>query len=96
MNTATQTRPNAQILTDQIVAGDLLNSSKATIRNCAIALTEATSPDVRATLHGHLNAAVQHHQTVFEYMHAKGWYEPHNMAGQLQQDIQAAQTVLQL
>lgn len=96
MNTATPTRMNAQVLTDQVIAGDLLNGSKAMIKNYAIALTEAASPDARATLHGHLNACVQFHENVFTYMRTKGWYEPHNMPAQLQQDIQAAQTVLQL
>lgn len=60
------------------------------------ALMESTTPEVRETLKQYLNDAVATHEQIFTYMMDKGWYHPRDLAEQLNVDLTAAQTALNL
>lgn len=61
-----------------------------------MALTEASTPEVRDTLKQYLNDAVDTHEKIFKYMVAKGYYHPNNLAEQLNVDLTATQTALNI
>lgn len=83
-------------LTDQIIATDLLSSSKTGVKNIAVALTEASTPEVRNALKRQLNDAITAHENIFSYMSSKGWYNAKDMNAQLRMDIQNAKTAVNL
>jgi similar to spore coat protein len=83
-------------LTDQIIAADLLNSAKTGVKNIAVALTEASTPEVRGALKKQLNDAITAHENVFNYMSTKGWYNAADVNEQLRMDIQNAKTAMSL
>jgi similar to spore coat protein len=82
-------------MNDQAVAADLLLSAKAGVKNCAAALTEAHSVNVRKALNQQLQQAVMFHQQVADYMVSKGYYEPYNLEEQIAMDQQATDMALQ-
>lgn len=73
----------------------LLNA-KTGIKNIALAITECQTPEVRGALKQYFNDAVATHETIFNYMVKKGYYHPNNMAEQLNVDLTAAQTALNI
>lgn len=83
-------------ITDQIIATDLLISAKAGVHNYAVAITEAATPELRAALQEQLFAAIDTHEAVSNYMVAKGFYHPHNLGEQLNVDLTATDTALNL
>jgi similar to spore coat protein len=83
-------------MTDQVIATDLLLSAKSGIKNYAMALSEAATPEVREALKDQLNSAIEAHEKVTNYMVSKGYYHPGNMSEQLNVDMQATQTALNL
>lgn len=84
-----------QNFNDQAAATDLLLAAKSGVRNCAYAITEAASPNVRQALSQQLQQSVNFHEQVANYMIDKGYYHPYNLNEQLQVDQQAAQQSLQ-
>lgn len=83
-------------MTDQVIATDFLISIKSGIRNYAVAITEAATPELREALREQLRAAIGTHEKITNYMVAKGYYHPHHMADQLQVDLTASKTALNL
>lgn len=83
-------------LTDQVIASDLLIASKSRVWNYASALTETTSPQVRAVLRKHLEDAIEIHEQVFAYMMEKGWYNAYNPQQQIQLDLTNAEHALKI
>ncbi|MDN5293063.1 MAG: hypothetical protein PWQ91_196 [Eubacteriales bacterium] len=83
-------------LTDQVICGDLLSSVKSSIKTCASAITEATSPEVRNVLRRQLEDAITFHEKVSEYMMEKGWYHPYDINEQIKLDLKGAQSALNL
>jgi similar to spore coat protein len=83
-------------MTDQVIATDFLISAKAGVRNYTAAITEAATPELRAALREQLRAAIQTHEAITNYMVAKGYYHPHELGEQLQVDLTAAGTALNL
>lgn len=77
--------------TDSTVAMDLLLDAKNGVKTCAIALTEATSPQVRATLLGQLRAALSLYNDATEMMLTKGWLHPDDLSHQAHVDRQTAE-----
>ncbi|EPZ41425.1 MULTISPECIES: spore coat protein [Alicyclobacillus] len=96
MNPIVENLTGTAAMTDQVVTADLLVSIKTGVRNYAIALTETTSPDVRAVLRRHLDDAIYAHEQVSNYMMEKGWYHAHDVSKQIQLDMQNANTALGL
>jgi similar to spore coat protein len=73
----------------------LLNA-KSGVRNCAIALTEASTPEVRSILRTELNNAINIHEEISTLMINKGWLYPLNLEKQFQMDIESSQTAVQI
>ncbi|KKK38580.1 spore gernimation protein GerQ [Mesobacillus campisalis] len=83
-------------LTDQVIATDFLISAKSGVRNYAVAVTEAATPELRDELREQLRAAIATHEKITNYMVAKGFYHPHNLEEQLKVDLTATETVMNL
>lgn len=83
-------------LTDQIIANDLLLSAKNGVRNYAVAITEAATPELSATLSQQLEQNIDLYERVSNYMMERGWYRPWLLNEQLQMDLDNAETALNL
>lgn len=77
------------LLTDQVIASDLLICAKTSVKSYAAALTEASSPEVRDTLRRQLDDAINGHEKVAKFMEKKGWYKPFDINAQIRMDIQS-------
>ncbi|MBU8907890.1 spore coat protein [Desertibacillus haloalkaliphilus] len=82
-------------LTDQVIATDMLMAAKSAIKNYALAITEAATPEVRQTLIKHLEDEIDFHRKISNYMIEQGYYNPHDTAKQLQVDLSTANAALQ-
>jgi similar to spore coat protein len=91
-----QNMQGMQAITDQVAATDFLMMAKTGVGAISKALMESTTPEVRETLKQYLNDAVATHEQIFTYMMDKGWYHPRDLAEQLNVDLTAAQTALNL
>ncbi|MFB4164292.1 spore coat protein [Alteribacillus sp. JSM 102045] len=83
-------------MTDQVIATDFLISAKSGVRNTAFALTEAATPEIRNALILQLNDAIDTHEKISQYMINKGYYHPNNLTEQVNVDLNASQTAIQL
>lgn len=83
-------------MSDQIIASDMLITAKSGVKDLAVAITEATTPEIRNVLKKHLDTAIQTHEAITSYMVEKGFYHPYNVHEQLQVDINAANKSLNL
>lgn len=83
-------------MTDQVIATDFLIAAKSGVKNLALAITETSTPEVRETLKQYLNDAIATHEEIFQYMVKNGYYHPNNLAEQLNVDLAAAQTAINL
>ncbi|MBB6452696.1 hypothetical protein HNQ94_001142 [Salirhabdus euzebyi] len=83
-------------LSDQVIATDILMAAKAEIRNYAVAITESASPEVRQSLTQQIEEVIHFHEQISNYMIEKGFYHPHDVPKQLDQDMHIAQTALNL
>jgi similar to spore coat protein len=83
-------------LKDQVIAMDFLISAKSGVRNYAMAVTEAATPEIKATLIKHLDEAITTHEQISNYMTEKGWYHPFNVQEQLEFDLKNIETVLKI
>jgi similar to spore coat protein len=83
-------------MTDQVIATDFLISAKAGVRNYAVAITEAGTPELKAALREQLNTAIATHEKITNYMIARGFYHPHDLSEQLQVDLNVSNTALKL
>lgn len=72
MNPILETLTGTAAMTDQVVASDLLITSKSCVWSYAAALTETASADVRAVLRKQLEDAIHVHEQVFQYMMERG------------------------
>ena len=75
--------------------GFLLNA-KSGVRNCAIALIEAATPEVRLFFEKQLDDAINMHEEISNLMIKKGWLHPINLDKQFQMDIESSQTATQI
>ncbi|WP_328703176.1 spore coat protein [Alkalihalobacterium elongatum] len=79
-----------------MIATDLLVAAKSEIKNYALAITEAATPEVRNTLVHHLEDAIMFHEKISTYMINNGYYNPQDMSKQLKVDLETAETALNL
>ncbi|MDQ0228952.1 spore coat protein [Metabacillus malikii] len=96
MNDMMQNMSGMSAMTEQVVATDFLISAKSGVKNLAMAITETSTPEVRETLKQYLNDAIDTHEQIFNYMVNKGYYHPKDIAEQLNVDLNAAQTAMNL
>ena len=83
-------------LVDANMALGFLLNVKSGVRNCAIALTEAVTPEVRAVLLAQLENGLNMHEEIYNMMINKGWFYPRSLDKQFQMDIESSQTVSQI
>ncbi|WP_175638556.1 spore coat protein [Metabacillus schmidteae] len=73
-------------LADTTFAMDFLIRAKEGVRNIAAALTETSSPDLRAILRKQLMQGIAMHQEITDLMVEKKWFHPHDLKEQYQLD----------
>lgn len=83
-------------LADTTMSMAFLLNAKNGVRNCAIALTEAASPEVRTVLRNELNSAILMHEAIYALMIKKGWFHPLDLDKQFQMDLEASTTATQI
>ncbi|WP_084185029.1 spore coat protein [Salinicoccus luteus] len=71
---------------DELIATELLVSSKATVRAYAVALTETISPEVREILKRQLSQALNQHARIADYMIEREMYHPFDLEKQIKKD----------
>lgn len=96
MNQLIQNLMGMSGMTDQVIATDVLISAKAGVRNYAVAITEAGTPELKAALREQLNTAIATHEKITNYMISRGFYHPHDLREQLQVDLTVSDTALKL
>ncbi|MBB6732763.1 spore coat protein [Cohnella zeiphila] len=96
MNRMIEYLTGMNVLTDQVIATDLLIAAKSGVRNYAMAVTETTSPEIRQTLIRQLDEAIDMHEQMVNYMIGKDWYHPWDAEEQLRLDLKNAETALNL
>ncbi len=83
-------------LVDATMSTAFLLNSKSGVRNLAIALTEAASPEVRTVLRSELNNAIRMHGEISALMIEKGWLHPVDLKKQFQMDLESSTTAIQI
>jgi similar to spore coat protein len=83
-------------LSDQVIATDYLISVKSGMRNLAMAITEATSPEVKTVLRAQLNDTIAAHENITNYMMRNGYYHAYDMKEQFKLDMKTTETALKL
>lgn len=71
---------------DELIATELLVSSKATVRAYAVALTETISPEVREILKRQLSQVLNQHARIADYMIEREMYHPFDLEKQIKKD----------
>lgn len=83
-------------LTDQVIATDLLISSKSAIKNYAGAIAESTTPNIKNVLKKQLDDAIKAHDKISTYMMNKGYYNAYEPQAQISMDRETSDTVMNL
>jgi similar to spore coat protein len=96
MNSMLERLMGVDTLTDQVIAMDLLMSTKAGIMMYAVAASESASPEVKAIFLKHLDETIDTHAQITAYMMARGFYHPYHVPEQLQLDRTTVQTALNI
>jgi similar to spore coat protein len=96
MNPIIETFTGMDALSDHVVAMDLLISAKSGIRNFAMAVTEAGTPEIKEILTRHLVEALDMHEQISAYMTEKGWYHAWDTNEQINIDLNNINTALNL
>ncbi|CAG7651074.1 spore coat protein [Paenibacillus allorhizosphaerae] len=94
MNTILERLTGMHTLTDQVIAMDCLIAAKSGVRNYAMAVTEAVTPEIKTILTKQLEEAIDMHEKITMYMMERGLYHPWNVNEQLQLDLQNINTAL--
>ncbi|MCM3440454.1 spore coat protein [Metabacillus halosaccharovorans] len=87
---------NVPELADTTFATDFLIRSKEGVRNIAVALTETSSPDLRALLRKQLMQGIALHQEITDLMIEKKWFHPHDLNEQYQLDQLSAKNTIMI
>ncbi|MEE6449971.1 spore coat protein [Gottfriedia acidiceleris] len=96
MNPIIETLTGMDAITDQVVAMDLLISAKSGVRNYAMAVTEAGTPEIKEMLIRHLEEALNMHEQLSTYMAEKGWYHAWDTNEQINLDLNNIDIALNL
>lgn len=83
-------------LVDATMSLGFLLNAKSGVRNCAIALTEVATPEVRIFLQNQLYSAINMHEEISNLMIKKGWLHPINLDKQFQMDLESSQIATQI
>lgn len=83
-------------MADSALAMEFLITIKTGVRNAAVALTEARTPEIRNAFRKQLDAGLQLHEEVSRFMVEKGWLHPYNIADQKIIDIKSAEAAMMI
>jgi spore coat protein CotF len=83
-------------LADGTIALQFLMNAKTGVRNAAIALTEAATPEVRLAMRTQLENALNLHEEIELLMVKKGWLFPHDLDSQYDLDMKSSMMALQI
>ncbi|KPV59715.1 spore gernimation protein GerQ [Paenibacillus sp. A3] len=83
-------------LADSAIALDFLLAAKTDVRNCAIALSETATAEVRILLRRLLFEALDLHEDISQLMIRKGWLYPNRLNEQFKLDLTSAKTTMQI
>ncbi|PWU67225.1 spore coat protein [Gracilibacillus dipsosauri] len=81
-------------VTDSFLAGDLLAFAKTSVRNYGIAITETSTPALRAVFKKQLNLAINCHERIYNYMYNNGLYPSYDLNKLLNHDMMLAKRAL--
>lgn len=87
---------NVPELADTTFAMDFLIRAKEGVRNIAVALTETSSPDLRALLRKQLMQGIAMHQEITDLTIEKKWFHPHDLKEQYQLDQLSAKNTIMI
>ena len=96
MNPIIEALIGMDVLSDQVVAMDLLIAAKSGVRNYAMAVTESGTPEIKEMLTRHLTEALDMHEKISLYMEEKGWYHAWDTDEQINLDLNNINTALNL
>lgn len=94
MNALLEFLTGMNTMSDQVIAMDLLITAKSGVRNYAMAVTEAVTPEIKSTLSKQLEEAIDTHEQVMTYVMKHGLYHPWNVNEQIQLDLKNINTAL--
>ena len=83
-------------LIDNTIALEFLIMAKSAVNNIANALTESSSIKVREAMNQELQYSLDLHEKIYQLMMKKGWFYPEDIVKQIDLDIKAAQTALEI
>lgn len=87
---------NVPELADTTFSMDFLLRAKEGVRNTAVALTEASSPNLRALLRRQLMQGIAMHQEITELMINKKWFHPFELNEQYKLDQLSAKNTIMI
>ncbi|MFP4975176.1 spore coat protein [Paenibacillus sp. CN-4] len=96
MNTILEHLLGVNTLTDDVIAMDFLMNAKSGVRNCAMAVTECATPEIKQILMKQLNEAIDSHEKITNYMMQRGLYHPYHVPEQVQLDLKNIQTAMSI
>lgn len=73
---------DSNLNTNELIATELLVSSKATVRAYAVALTETVNPEIRDMLKRQMTQALNQHARITDYMVENGMHHPFDLEKQ--------------
>ncbi len=87
---------NLPEMADMTFAMDFLTRAKVGVRNMAVALTEAATPELRAFFRAQLFQGIAMHQEISELMVRKKWFHPYELKEQYQLDQLSARNTVEI
>ncbi|MGN7313377.1 spore coat protein [Alkalicoccobacillus gibsonii] len=87
---------NKELITDQVIATDLLVTAKAAVRSYAVAITETASPSLHKTLKAQLDEAIEAHHKIATYMIEREMYHAYDLEEQIEHDLKKADVALDM
>lgn len=87
---------DTNMLSDRVIAWDMLNSAKNGIKSYAWAITETASPDMRNVLRRHLDDTIAIHEKIVRYMMDRGLYHAYDPREMIKLDLKDAETVMNI
>jgi similar to spore coat protein len=83
-------------LADSTLALDFLLTAKTGVRNCVSALAETASLEARVILRSQLREALSLHDEISQLMIKNNWLHPYNLSNQVEIDLKASKTTVQI
>ncbi|WP_100399540.1 spore coat protein [Bacillus sp. FJAT-44742] len=87
---------NKELMTDEVIATDMLVSAKAAVRSYSVAITETASPEIHKVLKKQLNEAIDLHHKIATYMIENDMYHAYDIKEQVEHDLKKADVALDM